>query len=962
MASHFALRRMGQQRDQVARVVASVVEAMEPRRLLSGALDPTFSLDGKLTIPFNASSNTASAVLVQPDGKTLVIGTNGSIGFRDFAIARLNVDGSFDGTFGQGGGGGTGRILRGLNGDDVATAATLQPDGKIVIVGYTSGGATSVNDFAVMRLNADGSFDNTFSTDGRTTIDFSFDDRASAVILQRDGKILIAGTQDGGSANFAVARLNTNGTLDTSFSFDGKREVTFGATDFATGIGIDSLNRIVVGGYTNVNDPDGPANGAPNEYAVMRLLPDGSMDTGFAGTGRRTVNFSSFSERANALVVDAQDRIVMVGQAFEGSADDFGFVRLLPNSAVDTSFGSQGFTSVTFGGADIARSLAISPDGRITAAGRTNGVTLDFAVARLLDNGTPDNAFDTDGEKTIDFNNSVDEAFAMAVGADGKIVVAGSIDSGDDFAVARLLGTGALTINGTTNADTISFDGTSYTVNGVTTPVDTTYVKSVVINGLEGTDTIDVNKVESSARVTVNGGTGNDTIGVGGGDVDSNIKEDVSVIGGFGDDDLFVYRDATDNDPGNTYDFNLFYIGRTNTTQLISYTNVARVQVNLPGGNETVNLMSTNSSSAVSIFGNGGNDTIVAGGGDFDSNFFGDVTVNGGAGIDRLIFNDVNDTGDDDYFIGANSFNKSTAILSFAYATMEAIELNTGATNDNISAIGATLPITFNTGAGHDTAFGGSGNDSFVGGVGDDSFIGNDGNDTMRGGAGNDFLYADAGDDQLFGDAGNDTLFGVDGNDSLVGGAGNDQLFDEAGNDTMVGGGGNDLYEFLAAGAVLNNDVISEAGGQGLDTLDFSSIASAIVIQLNTATVATHTNRTVTSLPGQFANFENATGGNGADRIVGNALGNTLKGNGGPDTLIGNGGADSLIGDAGNDRLEGNAGNDTLVGGANSDMLLGGDNADTFFAADGAIDTLDGGSGVDVLGSSDGVDVLNSVP
>src|SRR5262249_43071817 len=127
------------------------------------------------------------------------------------------------------------------------------------------------------RTTPSGGLDPTFSSDGRQTLDSGADDRAAAVAVQADGKIVVAGSFDGGASNFAVARYLTDGTLDTSFSGDGKAEVDFGAADFCTGLAIQNDGKIVLVGYTS-------ANGSglnPNDFAVARLNADGSLDATF---------------------------------------------------------------------------------------------------------------------------------------------------------------------------------------------------------------------------------------------------------------------------------------------------------------------------------------------------------------------------------------------------------------------------------------------------------------------------------------------------------------------------------------------------------------------------------------------------------------------------------------------------------------------------------------------------------
>ena len=241
------------------------MEPLETRVLfVAGELDLNFSADGKQFTDFGAT-DTARAAVVQNDGRTVVAGAWDG-GRADFAVARYLAGGAPDPSFDTDG---QQNVFFGAaiaSGIERATGVALQTDGKIVVVGYTNFTGTGNNfDFAVARLNTDGSLDNTFSGDGRFTHNFGHDDRAAAVAIQGDGKIVVAGTWDGGSADMAVIRLNPNGTLDTTFNNvaaptifngDGKAHVWFGpntgaSVDRATSVALAGDGDIVIGGFTN---------------------------------------------------------------------------------------------------------------------------------------------------------------------------------------------------------------------------------------------------------------------------------------------------------------------------------------------------------------------------------------------------------------------------------------------------------------------------------------------------------------------------------------------------------------------------------------------------------------------------------------------------------------------------------------------------------------------------------------
>src|SRR4051794_22237994 len=256
-------------------ILAQAVESLEARRLLSfGTLDPSFGSGGKVLSDFNNGANSGYAMAVV-GGKTLVAGTlNG-----DFVVARYNGNGTLDTTFGPAH---TGYATVDFGSDaDEAYAMAVDADGKIVLAGQTNRGA-SFYDFAVARLNADGSLDTTFGAahTGKFCADFAGDfDQASGVAVQADGRIVVSGmaTVDF-NAEFALMRLTSGGVLDTSFGADHTGKVlTEWSNAYAesTGMGLQADGRIVLVGYASSY-----ITGA-SDAAVARYNADGTLDTSF---------------------------------------------------------------------------------------------------------------------------------------------------------------------------------------------------------------------------------------------------------------------------------------------------------------------------------------------------------------------------------------------------------------------------------------------------------------------------------------------------------------------------------------------------------------------------------------------------------------------------------------------------------------------------------------------------------
>ena len=326
------------------------------------------------------------------------------------------------------------------------------------------------NDFGVLRYNPDGSLDTSFGVNGRQIISFNrggeHDDVATSVAIDSSNRIVIAGYvqfSSGGDYDFGVARLTSSGSLDSSFSSDGKATIAFdeggGTRRPRRGVAIDWFGGIILAGSAQMSS------GGDYDFAVARLTSSGSLDTSFGTNGKVTTAFNnggSDNDGANAVAIDNSGRIVAAGGAqFSSGGDyDFAVARYTSTGVLDTSFSSDGKRTIAFdnGGtdADAVRSVAIDDQDRIVLAGYTTlgSGDSDFAVARLTDSGSLDTSFSSDGKATVPFDigpsgSRLDDAFQVLVDQGGRIVLAGSAQvssSGDiDFAVARLLENGTRT-------------------------------------------------------------------------------------------------------------------------------------------------------------------------------------------------------------------------------------------------------------------------------------------------------------------------------------------------------------------------------------------------------------------------------------------------------------------------------------------------------------------------------------
>jgi uncharacterized delta-60 repeat protein len=427
-------------------------EQLESRQLFSaGALDPSFSLDGIATFPFlNGGKESATNVAVQNDGKTIVVGQTeiilGNKFFRKFAIARFNFDGTPDKNFGQFKTGKVSIDVGDMN-DAAANGVAIQPDGKIVVVGSARMDRPIGLDgpsFAVVRLTADGLLDKTFDGDGKQVFDFGDDvSTASDVTLQGDGKILVVGTNLSGGLisqdhNFAVARLNPNGSLDGSFDFDGRRQIGFGSDDFAQSVAIDPTGKkIIVAGFSGNSS-------SSSRIAVASLnLRDGSRDASFGTLGSGIVLTklpSRPSAMARSVMVEPGGKIVVAGAGGDASAGALNFLlaRYLPNGQLDTTFGPAhtGFADVGFGAKDEAFGVIPSASGGLVVAGASDGK---FAIAGLTSDGVLDTSFGKLGKVVTDAAVDSFSAVGLAQGPGRRFVVAG----GNQFRTARYFDQGA---------------------------------------------------------------------------------------------------------------------------------------------------------------------------------------------------------------------------------------------------------------------------------------------------------------------------------------------------------------------------------------------------------------------------------------------------------------------------------------------------------------------------------------
>jgi uncharacterized delta-60 repeat protein len=349
-------------------------------------------------------------------------GSRNNLNNEDFALVRYNPDGSLDVTFD-----GDGKVITAVSSLwDSAHAVAIQQDGKIVAAGFSEGHSF---DFALARYDSDGSLDESEFNGGIVTTDIGsgYLNAAAAVAIQLDGKIVAVSS----SANhFVVVRYNPDGSFDTTFNGDGKVITGFGSTyETARAVAIQADGKIVVAGFTSEGDLTG-------DFAIARFDPDGLLDSTFDSDGRVTTSISAQDDDAHAIAIQPNGKIVVAGYSRSASSFDFALVRYNPDGSTDATFDGDGMVTTWMGGGP-ANAVALQPDGKIVVAGMGWNAWHDFGVVRYNVDGSLDTTFDGDGKVFTDISGVGDWASAVAIQSDGKIVAAGSNSSYTDFALVR---------------------------------------------------------------------------------------------------------------------------------------------------------------------------------------------------------------------------------------------------------------------------------------------------------------------------------------------------------------------------------------------------------------------------------------------------------------------------------------------------------------------------------------------
>jgi len=424
----------------------------------AGTLDVSFNSVGRRTVNFGVGAEYSTAMAIQSDGKIVLVGHLTPTG-TDIYVARVNTNGTLDATFDT-----DGMRIIDIGSGDLATGVAIQTDGKIVISFEVT---NTDKDFAVMRLNTDGSDDGTFGTSGVTQV-VRADDQSptGGLAIATDGSIYIGGNESNTLTNgdFCVMKFDASGVLDNSFDSDGIAINDFcGLGESINGIAILPNGRIVTVGYSLC--------GTDNEVAIAIYNTDGSLYTTFDGDGIYLHDLTGGNDFASKVIPQSDNSFLISGTT-NGGANIF-VMKFTSGLILDNTFDSDGVIVTNLNGAstETAGGIALQTDGKILVSGYTNaGGTTDFFVARYTTAGVLDVTFNTVGYGTANFGGA-DFGDEIVVNSNDDMFVNGYTNSGGtiDFGVAKFLWLNTPTVT-TTSAVTQS--ESSILVSGNITSVD----------------------------------------------------------------------------------------------------------------------------------------------------------------------------------------------------------------------------------------------------------------------------------------------------------------------------------------------------------------------------------------------------------------------------------------------------------------------------------------------------------
>lgn len=392
-----------------------------------GVLDLAFGNNGIVRMDLNNSNDVPNAIKVQPDGKILVAGYTSDGSMDNICLARFNNDGTPDTGFGS-----NGTVITQLAYSSMASDIQIQADGKICVAGHTWSGTE--NEFMVARYHSNGTLDSGFGSSGIVTTTFPGKNTvARALQIQSDGKMVLVGrayTLNNDLDEFAVARYTPNGVPDVTFGTNGwvLTSLQPNSINGATCIQLDADEKIVVGGFSNW------------KMGVVRYNSNGDQDQSF---GQNGVVLADPENSGNAIIYDlaiSEDGSILGGGFSVDTFSNFTLVKFTHQGIPDNTFGQNGMSITPLSSfQDGISAIELLPDNRILASGMIVDTSVfKFALARFDETGALDPAFGNAGFVSLAIDAAFNYNTAMAVQGDGKIVTIGYVgDHPYDFGIVR---------------------------------------------------------------------------------------------------------------------------------------------------------------------------------------------------------------------------------------------------------------------------------------------------------------------------------------------------------------------------------------------------------------------------------------------------------------------------------------------------------------------------------------------
>ena len=404
-----------------------------------GSLDNSFNFGNQTQALWGITDNRVYSITTQNDGKVIAVGSSNNSIDNDFFVVRTNSDGTLDSTFG-----GTGifTIPVGSHGG-VANSVLVQNDNKIIIAGYANNGTN--NNFALVRFNTDGILDNNFGNSGIVKTQNLSSDILTSAALQTNQMIVAAGFSYNGSNDvFAIARYDTSGNLDNTFSSNGFIFTPIGSGNSeAIKVLIQTDGKIVAVGNS--------FNGSFTQAALVRYKYNGDLDSTFGSNGIAQALIGSTDDNISGAVLQSDGKIVIGGYTFNNGNYDILLVRFKSDGVIDSTFGTNGYLISPVGSShDFANSLSIQSDGKLILSGYTqNGSRFNNFVMRFNTDGTVDNTFGSNGILISIWGTSSEFTYASTLQSDGNILTGGFASNGgtySPFTIIRYINTSALPV------------------------------------------------------------------------------------------------------------------------------------------------------------------------------------------------------------------------------------------------------------------------------------------------------------------------------------------------------------------------------------------------------------------------------------------------------------------------------------------------------------------------------------